>query len=631
MLSTSTTGESTVTDQQRKPSFWSAVAMPRDSAPDQSMKVGTGQAYILALFGETGGTLPQYAGDDRGSAVFDGLLYNHDALRKQLDLPEDVNSAEVLLNGYRRWGNNVFAKLRGIFALALQEENRIFLVRDALGVYPLFYSLTQGVFGTSIAHILQQPNANAALNYTALGNHLRHSWPDPAETFYEDIRRVMPGHVVSLVENRQVDTFRYWDPAPPDTDVNWVKEDELGLFDELLDQAVSRYIELGTTGIFLSGGLDSVTVGAAATLLSDKKGMPKPWALSLVFPDPECNEEVVQRNVADGLGLPIFITSFDSAAGDKGLLPAAIELSAQLDLPLLNTWLPTYQHLGMQGKQRGCDVILTGNGGDEWLSVGPFYAADLLLKGDFRGLSRLFNNVGRSYHASRFDTLRGTLWTFGMRPILGRTARNMLNTVSPDYMTAIRSRRRDERTPEWLAPDGSLRHLMDTRKSSIPNDTNEISSFYLREMRVALDHLLIAWDMEEVFQVSHQLGTRILHPLWDAELVDLLYRIPPELLNQGGRSKGMVRQSLARRFPNLGFDRQKKVTSTNFFQTIMLEQGKHAWEMMGGTSALADMGIVEPELLQSHIFNILENPQMRRQAHRIWDVLNLEAWVRAHA
>ena len=155
----------------------------------------------------------------------------------------------------------------------------------------------------------------------------------------------------------------------------------------------------------------------------------------------------------------------------------------------------------------------------------------------------------------------------------------------------------------------------------------DTGGFYFRELRESLDHPLTAMEMEEVFESGTRMGLRILMPYWDADLLEMLYRIPPHLLNKGGRSKGLVRQSVARRFPQLGFERQKKVISTNFFNSTMLQDGKKAWQALGGTPALAELGIVDAERLDSTIDGILGGNKFD-QAYRIWDVLNLESWLR---
>src|SRR5207253_11068065 len=119
-------------------------------------------------------------------------------------------------------------------------------------------------------------------------------------------------------------------------------------------------------------GLDSVSVAAAAVEQTRTQGLPSPTALSLVFPQPEMSEEVVQRSVATQLGLPHIVRPFYDAVGKKKLLEPAIELSASLPSPLMNTWLPAFYGLGLEARRQDCRTILTGNGGDEWLTISPY-------------------------------------------------------------------------------------------------------------------------------------------------------------------------------------------------------------------------------------------------------------------
>ena len=114
----------------------------------------------------------------------------------------------------------------------------------------------------------------------------------------------------------------------------------------------------------------------------------------------------------------------------------------------------------------------------------------------------------------------------------------------------------------------------------------DTGGFYFRELWESLDHPLTAMEMEEVFESGTRMGLRILMPYWDADLLEMLYRIPPHLLNKGGRSKGLVRQSVARRFPQLGFERQKKVIATNFFNSTMLQDGKKGLASSGWYTSL---------------------------------------------
>src|SRR5207249_4858167 len=113
--------------------------------------------------------------------------------------------------------------------------------------------------------------------------------------------------------------------------------------------------------------------------------------------DTDVNEETVQRGVAAQLGLPQVMKRFYDAAGENGLLAGAVGLNSFLPAPINNTWLPAYHALVREGKERGCRTILTGSGGDEWLTVSPMLAADLLRHFDLSGVYQLWRTARRSF------------------------------------------------------------------------------------------------------------------------------------------------------------------------------------------------------------------------------------------
>ncbi len=119
----------------------------------------------------------------------------------------------------------------------------------------------------------------------------------------------------------------------------------------------------------------------------------------------------------------------------------------------------------------------------------------------------------------------------------------------------------------------------------------------------------------------------MLAPFYDADLVDFLCRTPPELLNGGGYSKGLVRQTVARRFPGLGFERQKKVTVLNFLREVFLKEGIHLWRTMGGALALAELGIVDAPALDSEMSALFSGDRPQNVYH-LGNVLLTEAWLR---
>ncbi|HET7457344.1 MAG TPA: asparagine synthase-related protein [Gemmatimonadaceae bacterium] len=588
-----------------------------------------GRNRALRLRGDTGDLAPAPATAQVATCglVFDGVLYNRADLDR--DLGPSAGDAERVARAYLRWGADMLARLKGQFAIVLWDgaADQLFCARDRMGITPVYYAAVgDDLFvSTSLDALVAVPSVPGALNRAALADRLCGRWVATDETYYAAVNRLPAGHAMRRTA-RGVESYRYWDPAPLDRPMDWVRDDAVERFDDAFDRAVSRCLDSGPAGIFLSGGLDSVSIAALAAENSRVRGYPVPLALSLAFPDPECNEETVQRGVANDLGLPQVMTPFDVAAGRDGLLMSALELSRTSEQPLLNFWLPAYMHLAAQGRERGCTTILTGSGGDEWLGVSSYLAADLITSLDFRALYELWRTQRKSYTTSSWSLVKDMVWHFGGKPILTGAAVKVLDQVMPSVLDARKRQFIASTTPDWLAPDPELRREVNERAERHTGQP-EFGQFYLRTMKRALGHLLPALEVEETYDAGRRLGQRKLSPYWDADLVELLFRIPPDVLNRGGRSKGLVRQAMARRFPHLGFASQKKVVAVNYFASVVQREWQGGWDRLGGVPTLARLGIVDPAKLESRFKHLLATQQTRK-FFNMWDTINLEVWAR---
>jgi len=408
--------------QQQATSRWLGVltSAPPVDLPTFSCQLvaGEGRSKKLFLRHQVDSVPPLYAERAGCGVIFDGALYNRRDLESELGdflTAAASNDAEIILVAYEKWGEELLKRLRGAFALIIWDTSRevLLCLRDPIGTYPMFYAEDRDglLVSPSIDVLIGQPNISASVNRAALADYLVDRFPLMEETFFDAVSRVPPGHVLRIARDDRR-SYRYWDPAPGNK-VNWLTPDEVERFDELLDQAVSRCLSLGPAGIFLSGGLDSVSVAAVAAHRAAADGITKPWALSLVFPETDVNEEIVQRGVAAQLGLPQVLKRFYEATGANGLLAGAVGMNSFLPAPINNTWLPAYHALVREGKARGCRTILTGSGGDEWLTVSPMLAADLLRDFDLVGVLRLWQTARRSFRRSNFALLRALVWTFG--------------------------------------------------------------------------------------------------------------------------------------------------------------------------------------------------------------------------
>jgi len=305
-------------------------------------------------------------------------------------------------------------------------------------------------------------------------------------------------------------------------------------------------------------------------------------------------------------------------------MEAALALAEQWPVPLASIWNAGYEPLAQRGAERGCSVILTGMGGDEWLTVTPCLSADLMKALDVRGLFRHVRALQRSYPNPAAQLLGAALWRFGARPLIV----SMLPRIAPRWFTQTRVRRVVKSTPSWLAPDPSLRKSIDDRiEASLP-PANPSHGFYWAEAESIFEHPVISIDLEEQYELGRRTGVRVRHPYWDVDLVEFLMRTPWDLLNGKGKSKGLVREAMASRFPALGFERQKKVSALTYYRQLLMTEMPALWRATGGARALGALGIVNAGTLDVSVERMFAEADTVGLS-RVWEVLRLERWVRA--
>jgi asparagine synthetase B (glutamine-hydrolysing) len=542
-------------------------------------------------------------------------------------VPSSPRLAADVLHAVLERGDDAFPDLRGQFALATlnQSTRQGRVVRDPLGSHPLFYTVLPDsvLFAAQPQTLLAQPGVSRALNRAAIADHLCRRPLLRHDTFFESIRRVPPGWLVEL-STRGISTRRYWSPVDQTREIDFLADEEVDRFEELLTLATARAYVGRRVAILLSGGFDSVSVATVASDFAAAQGRTPPHALSMGYPDPTCDERDVQVSVAGRLGMPITLLDFGDAVGPEGLLRRSLDLNRRLAAPLFNTWLPAYLTLLDKAVQADVDTVLTGEGGDEWLGTSSFLAADLWRRGDVRGLVRLARTWKRSYHHSWLTVCRAAAWQYGLRPLVGR----FCHRAAPEAWDARRTRRVIDATPDWISDDPELRTVRyDRARQNLPS-ADPPEGFYGREARLFLDHPLMSWMFEEQFVFAASLGLRFVHPYWDPDLVAHMYRVPPERLNEGNRTKALVRQTVDRRFPDLGFRRQRKITATTFFADLVRREAPALAEDVADFRGLASLGVIVPGKARSFVRSGWNPSQTPRDIGRAWNLVNVEVWVR---
>ena len=231
--------------------------------------------------------LPDFAVAGNRTVVFEGLLYNAEALAARFGLKDRADDyGAILLRAYERLGADFIGELRGIFAVVVWDGDRDTLIaaRDHTGMHPCFYARTgeELLIATSVGTLLDHPRVSRQVNRAMLFDYMVDSWPSLRETFYAEVNRVPPGSAMRVRGADEV-IYRYWNPRTVEVDADWNDEREAHGFEDLLVAAVERFLQSGPTGIFLSGGLDSVSVAAIATDLASSQGLSRPLALSMAF------------------------------------------------------------------------------------------------------------------------------------------------------------------------------------------------------------------------------------------------------------------------------------------------------------------------------------------------------------
>src|ERR1700722_15130370 len=201
--------------------------------------------------------------------VFNGEIYNHQELRRDLESRghryRTKSDTETIIHLFEEYGDSCVAYLRGMFAFAIwdQSKKRLLLARDRLGIKPLYYRYRDGMllFGSEIKAIVAYPGIKPEFNRRTLAEYLAFGYVAGEETMYNGIRKILPGHVLKLNEQGQLEISQYWDLKVAADTADRGREYYVREYRRLLEECVSSHLMSDVPlGVFLSGGLDSSAI-----------------------------------------------------------------------------------------------------------------------------------------------------------------------------------------------------------------------------------------------------------------------------------------------------------------------------------------------------------------------------------
>lgn len=325
----------------------------------------------LAIIDLAGGAQPMHSADGALVVVYNGEIYNFAELRAQLQAKGarfvTRSDTEVLLHGWREWGEALLPRLRGMFAIALWDarERTLLLARDPLGKKPLHYAeLPDGslAFASEIKALLRIAEVGRDLDPTAVEDFFAYGYiPDP-KTIYRSIRKLEAAHYLIARRGRPCEVRRYWSVLDDLPDGGPASED--ALIDRLRQAVTRRLVSDVPLGALLSGGVDS---SAVVALMGESAASPV-RTFSIGFDEREFDERAYAGQVAQRYRTDHHVREVSS--DDFSLLNRLPEI---YDEPFGDvSAIPTFAVC--EHARRFVTVALSGDGGDEVLAGYRRYA-----------------------------------------------------------------------------------------------------------------------------------------------------------------------------------------------------------------------------------------------------------------
>ena len=510
----------------------------------------------LSIIDLAGGHQPMSTADGRYTIVYNGEVYNFGELREELLAAgvtfRTASDTEVVLQLYARHGAAAFARLAGMFALAIHDRQvgRLVLCRDPIGIKPLYYYQKGAtfVFGSEIKAVLRHPDVRASLNERAVWDYLTYEYVPGPDTMFRDMLKLRPGHYLELdLRSGQSAVTSYWDyPLVPEE--SWTDAEITQRFEALLREVVaSQMVADVPVGVFLSGGLDSsaVTVLAREMVGSGLK------TFCLGFAEGTLTDEAAQARVTAaylGTDHHEYITN---AAEYLGFLHEFVHYMDEPNADMAAIGKYFAARLAAQHVK----VVLSGEGGDEMLC--GYRLNEAMQRFDqLRLLQRLPRSLACDLPARALRAVGRGAWAerleYAFLPLADRCAYT-LPSMTRQYSE-------EEKARLFRAPPADVRPSLDVlradfRRARTLGPLTQMQYAWSRQWLA--EHLLMQADR---MSMSCSLELRV--PLLDVRLADFMFRVPDrfKVRRVGGhyQSKYLLRRFLAGRVPPEVLTRPKR-------------------------------------------------------------------------
>jgi asparagine synthase (glutamine-hydrolysing) len=561
------------------------------------------------------GRQPMASEDGDTVLVFNGEIYNHAELRRELEgLGHRFvtrSDTETVLRGFLEWDTGCFERLRGMFAIALwtESKNRLVLARDRMGIKPL-YLCRQGddiLFGSELKAILVHPEVERRLSLPGLNCYLSLNYVPSPWTLVEGIEKLPPGHFLEW-EDGAIRTSCYW-RLKFGEQPGWTEESAKERLDVLLRESIREHLIADVPlGIWLSGGLDSSTILHYAA----KQSSTRLKTFSISFCGRSFDETSYARQVAACYGTEHHELDLNP---ETGLADAIEEFAYYSDEPSADSGALPVWFLSRMSREQ-VTVALSGEGADELFGGYLTYQADRLartarrlpasaLRLALRALRRLpvsDEKIGLEYKLKRF--LEGALLPAGEAHL---------------YWNGTFS----EAEKKALLRGADHQYLRDVLRQAAegPATLDDVNRFLLLDQNCYLpDDILYKSDR---MSMAHSLEVR--PPFLDHRLVEFAASLPERFKLRGLKKKYLLNELMREKLPAAVLKRKK----------IGLDIPTHDW--LRGVlrpllqETLAPEAVEESGLFRSDVVQSFVRRHLERRANlgfHLWGLMILFLWMR---
>jgi len=599
---------------------------------DEENNVGLGHTRLSILDLSSLGHQPM--SNENGSIwiTYNGEVYNYKEIRKEL-IERGYNfksnsDTEVLIKAYEEWGIDCVHKFIGMFALAIwdRREHKLYLLRDRVGVKPLYYYHKDGLFlfGSELKSLMKHPEFSKDVNYSVLSLYLRYGYIPAPFTIFDNTYKLRPGYYLS-VSNNDLREIKYWDIVDfyLEEPIN-ASEDDIAeeLEDLLIDSFKYRLVSDVPVGVFLSGGIDSTTL----TALLQKNISTQLKTFSIGFYEDSLDEAKWAKKIANYL----HTDHTEYYLSVKEALSIIQKLPEIYDEPFGDSsGIPTY--LVSRLARQDVTVTLSADGGDELFCGYNRYKSVIYLNRWFLRLPRYIRNslikALSSFSSSTVDSLYSTF-----KPCIPEIKdykdkfekwRNMLRESSNGNPLDMYKFNINRWTPDDLTR--LLGHQYNSKFITYFEETFfrlKNNDLVTQVMAVDFKTWLVDDILTKVDRATMSVGLEAREPFLDHRLVQYVARIPIDLKYKNGMSKYILRKILYKYVPRELLERPKQGFVVPLDGWLKGELSYLVMDYLN-EDRLKKEGVFNPGVVSSCVKDFLNGSI---NVHKIWFLLMFEMW-----